>query len=180
MAANTVMQSKATSTISQWIVENRKASIEKERIRAANRERVAQIRAVAKVYCAQVDERISLDANETACRVASANVAVASAHMVAHVVRARCDESIARIAERADQFLALAEQQKQMQKVLSSPGIDPEDREWVISEIRQLRRDQSDLIVTAEHEARRLPPLVAPMLFVSRGDRNGRIQEEYP
>ncbi len=178
MANTKIMNKKETSALSQWITENRKASVERERIRAANRERVAQIRAVAQVYCAQVDERIAKDTNETACRVAGANVAIASAQMVAQVVRARCDESIARITERTDQFLSLSTLQKEMHQALAMPGLSPEDREWLMGEIRQLRQDQAELKQTAENEACRLPPMVVPMRFLSHATEERPIQEE--
>jgi len=149
--------------IRTWIRESRRADVEKKRIQAANRERVAIVRARADMYCADVDERIATDNNRSGERVAAIHRDIGTAGMVAQVVRARCDESIARIGERAGQFDGISAQICQLARALASEGISQHDRAVLLDQMTALQREQVILRESAEREAERLPPLINPV-----------------
>lgn len=149
--------------ITTWIRESSRADVAKKRIHAENLERVATIRAQADMYCADVDERIATDNNRTGERVAAIHRDIGTAGMVAQVVRARCDESIARIGERAGQFEGISAQMCQLARALAGDGVSQSDRAVMLEQMTALRREQVILRESAEREAERLPPLISPV-----------------
>jgi len=157
--------------IATWIRESNRADVAKKRIQAENRERVAIIRAQTDMYCVDVDERIATDNNRTGERVATIHRDIGTAGMVAQVVRAQCDESIARIGERAGQFDGISAQICQLARALASEGISQHDRAMLLDQMTALQREQVILRESAEREAERLPPLINPVgkAFMSPG-----------
>jgi hypothetical protein len=163
----------AAAAIQAWVEAERRASVEKRRLLAACRERVAAIRAEADRYCANVDERIATDNNRTEASVASLHRDIALAGMVATVVRSRCDEMISRSRERSGLYGEITEQLRQCRGALAGRGLLQHEREMLLGQIASLQQSQARLQDEAVRDSARLPPLVVPGGTVPRAHLSG-------
>lgn len=154
------MSKKPVNFLTALYIYEQRVSLGRERIRAENRAKVAEINAQASMYCADVGERVSRDTCATMRYAANAGQSVAMARMASEIIRGRSDVLVQASRERCEQFRALTAHTRAATQRLAAGGMNPEQKATLENELNECRRLQVELLAVAQSEARQyaLPP----------------------